>query len=75
MALVGDLNGDGQSEVVVPGQGQESLNGIDYLDGMAEILWTVPLGGRLTSNLAGVTQSDGSLALGAGVGESLVVWE
>ncbi len=75
MALVGDLDGDGKLEVVVPGLGQESLHGIGYLDGITDILWTISLGGRLTSNLVGVTQSDGSLALGAGVGEWLFVWE
>ncbi len=75
MALVGDLDGDGSLEVVVPGLGQETLHGIGYLAGKAEILWTVPLDGRLTSNLAGVKLADGSLVLGAGVGESLFVWE
>ena len=75
MALVGDLDGNGRPEVVVPGLGQESLNGIGYMDGQAEKLWTVSLGGRLTSNLAGVTLWDGSLVLGAGVGERLLVWE
>ena len=72
---MGDLDGDGKLEVVVPGLGQETLHGIGYLDGITDILWTISLGGRLTSNLVGVTQSDGSLALGAGVGEWLFVWE
>jgi hypothetical protein len=75
MALVGDLDGNGDLEVVAPGLGQEILHGIAILDGTAEILWTVPLGGRLTSNLVGVTLGDGSLLLGAGVGETILIWE
>jgi len=75
MALVGDLNGDGLLEVVLPGLGQESMYGISYRNGRAEIMWEVPLGGRLTSNLAGVTQDDGTLVLGAGVGEILLLWQ
>jgi hypothetical protein len=75
MALVADLDGDGTLEVVVPGLGQESLHGIGYLEGKAEVLWTLALDGRLTSNLAGVTMGDGSLQLGAGVGSSLLIWE
>ena len=75
MALVADLDGNGFPEVVVPSLGQESLQGVGFVDGSAEVLWTESLGGRLTSNLAGVSLADGSLVFGAGVGESLVVWE
>lgn len=74
-ALVGDLDGDGSLEVVVPGLDQESLHGIGYHAGEVEIQWSAALDGRLTSNLAGVTLGDGSLALGAGVGNVLVIWE
>ena len=75
MALVGDLDGDGVPEVVVPGDQKQSLNGIGYREGEALLLWTIPLGGGLTSNLAAVGLADGRLTLGAGVGNRLLIWE
>jgi len=75
MALVGDLDGDGAYEVVAPDTSRESLNGIGFVEGKTELLWTIPLGDKLTSNLAGVELNDGSLSLGAGVGNRLLVWE
>ena len=75
MALVGDLDGDGVLEVVVPDKTQETLHGLEYNNGQAIEVWAVPLGGRLTSNLAGVSLEDGRLAIGAGVGDLLMIWE
>ena len=74
MALVGDFNGNGIQEVVVPDLSQESLNGIELVRDEANLAWTVQLGGKLTSNLAAVSLRDGSLILGAGVGETLLIW-
>ncbi len=75
MALVGDLDGDGALEVVVPGKSQETLHGIEYLNGEAVEVWAISLGGRLTSNLAGVLLENGRLTIGAGVGDQLLIWE
>jgi hypothetical protein len=75
MALIGDLDGDGALEVVVPDLSREYLNGVGFTTGKAGLLWSVPLGGKLSSNLAGVTRADGSLSLGAGAGDQLLVWE
>ncbi len=75
MTLVGDLDGDEVPEVVVPGDQNQSLNGIGYRLEKAVLLWTIPLEGILTSNLAAVGLEDGSLILGAGVGNRLLIWE
>jgi hypothetical protein len=72
--LAGDLDGDGLPEVVVPGSNRTTLNGLFYRDGAMGQAWRVELGGELTSNLTGVSFPDGSLWLGAGVGEELVVF-
>ena len=73
--LAGDLDGDGYPEVVVPGSNGTTLNGLFYLEGALGQAWSVALGGKLTSNLAGLSLPDGSLALGAGVGEAILIWE
>ena len=75
MALVGDLDGDGVLEVIVPGKSQETLHGIEYLNGEAVEVWAISLGGRLTSNLAGISLENGRLTIGAGVGDQLLIWE
>jgi len=72
--LSGDLDGDGLWEVVVPSQDGTSLSGLFYREGAMGAAWTLDLEGKLTSNLAGATLTDGSLAWGAGVGNELVVY-
>lgn len=74
MARVGDLDGDGVLEVVVPDRSQTSFNGISYQDGEAVLDWTFELDGELTSNLAGVSLRDGRLVFAAAAGEILYLW-
>ena len=66
MGLAADLDGDGQVELLVPSQDGTALGAIRRTEDGAEAAWTVPLGGRLSTNLAAATLSDGSLAVGAG---------
>jgi hypothetical protein len=72
--LAGDLDGDGFPEVVVPGADRRALSGLFYREGALGQAWRVELGGELTSNLTGLSLPDGSLWLGVGVGEELVVF-
>ncbi len=65
-ALAADFDGDGRLEIVVPDQAQTALAGIQYTDMELDVVWEVPLGGRLTTNLAAIRLADGRLALGAG---------
>ncbi len=71
-ALAGDLDGDGRIELLVPDQAQESLGAIRRTNEGAETAWSIPLDGRLSTNLAAVTLPDGVLALGAGLEEGLL---
>jgi hypothetical protein len=65
-AIAGDLDGDGYVELLVPDQAQEFLGAIRRTNDGAETAWSIPLGGRLNTNLAAVTLPSGDLALGAG---------
>ncbi len=71
-ALAGDLDGDGRIELLVPDQAQESLGAIRRTNEGAETAWSIPLDGRLSTNLAAVTLPDGVMALGAGLEEGLL---
>ncbi len=71
-ALAGDLDGDGRIELLVPDQAQESLGAIRRTDEGAETAWSIPLDGKLSTNLVGVTFSDGVLALGVGLEEGVL---
>jgi len=66
MGLAADLDGDGRVELLVPSQEGTELGAIRRTAGGAVVAWALPLGGRLSTNLAAVTLSDGSLAVGAG---------
>lgn len=66
MALAGDVDGDGRVELLLPSQERTELGAIRRTADGAEVAWIVPLGGRISTNLAAATLSDGSLAVGAG---------
>jgi len=75
MALAGDFDGDGFSELVVPNLEMDQLAYIQYADGSAAVLFQDILDARLLTNLTGVTLQDGSLALAVGLeGGVLRVW-
>jgi hypothetical protein len=74
-ALIADINGDGQIEVVTPDQSQTTLAGIQTTNDGLRFFWEAPIGGKLSTNLAAVTLIDGRLALGAGhEGDILRIW-
>ena len=75
MALAGDLDGDGFIELLLPSQGLTELAGIRRTSEGAEEAWTVPVGGRLNTNIAAVTTADGSLIIGVGRDDGVLrVW-
>ncbi|RMG84427.1 MAG: hypothetical protein D6712_11280, partial [Chloroflexi bacterium] len=75
MAVAGDFNGDGLPEVVLPNQERTALSGIQRTADGAEVVWTLPLEGRLSSNLAALTLEDGNLMLAAGLDDGRIrVW-
>jgi hypothetical protein len=66
MAAAGDFDGDGHAELLLPDQALTTLGGIRRTDNGAIVAWTVPLGGRLSTNLSAVGVAGGRLAVGAG---------
>jgi hypothetical protein len=57
---------DGRLEILLPKQGLTELGAVRRTPTGAEAAWSVPLGGKLRTNLAAVTLSNGTLAIGAG---------
>lgn len=75
MAVAGDFNGDGQPEIVLPSQGRTSIAGIQNTADGAKVVWELPLGSRLSTNLAALQLEDGRLALAVGTEDGrLHVW-
>jgi len=82
MAAAGDFDGDGHLEVLLPRQDREELGAIRHTQASAEVVWSLPLDGRLTTNIGAVTLADGSIAIGVGLendilpisGSSLRIW-
>lgn len=65
MAVAGDFNGDGQPEIVLPSQDRTRIAGIQHTANGAQVMWELPLEGRLSTNLSAVNMPNG-LALAAG---------
>jgi hypothetical protein len=75
MALAGDLDGDGQLEVLVPNQTRTHLTAIRRSKNGANAIWAVPIGGHLSSNLAAVNLPGVGIIVGAGHDEGkLRLW-
>lgn len=73
--LAADGDGDGRPEAILPEQSLTAISGIQRTDRGAEIAWTAPLAGRLSSNLAMVALPDGRPALAAGRADGTVrIW-
>ncbi len=74
-ARAGDLDGDGAFELLVPSQDRTELGAIRHGEGEAEVAWTLPVGGMLTTNLATAAAPDGRVAVAAGrEGGVLRIW-
>ncbi|MGB6420709.1 MAG: hypothetical protein WBF05_02605 [Anaerolineales bacterium] len=75
MALAGDFDGDGSVEVLLPGQSLTELGSIRRTGDGAEAVWSVPIDGILTTNLAAVSFPDGGIAVGLGRSDGVLrVW-
>ena len=74
-ARAGDLDGDGAFELLVPSQDSTELGAIRHGEGGAEVAWTLPVDGVLTTNLATAAAPDGQVAVAAGrEGGFLRIW-
>lgn len=72
MAAAGDFDGDGRIELLLPNQQLTELGGIRRTADGAEAAWTVPLDGRLATNIGAVTMGDGRIAVGVGLEGSVL---
>jgi hypothetical protein len=72
-ALAGDLDGDGRTELLLPTTERTALAIVRRTAGGAETIQSLPLGGRLTTNVTGVAH-DGGVTLGAGTVDGVRLW-
>lgn len=65
-ARAGDLDGDGRWELLVPNDSYTELGAIRRTENGAEVVWTLPAGGTIVTNLASATNSNGRAQVAAG---------
>ena len=76
MALAGDLDGDGRTELLVLSRGLTKLIGVRRTVSGAEEAWSVETGGRVSTNIAAVETANGGMAIGVGrADEMLRIWQ
>jgi len=66
MGLLGDFDGDGLIEALLPNQERTELAGIRRTEDGAQAVWSIPAGGIISTNLAAVTLDDGRIVPGVG---------
>ena len=66
MAAAGDWDSDGRVELLVPTQSRVELSGIRRTPGGAEVVWSLPVGGLINTNIGVVSDSDGGLSVAVG---------
>lgn len=75
MALAGDFDGDRRIEVILPDQLKIELGAVRRTTDGAELAWTLPVGGVVSTNLAAVSLPDGRIAVGVGRNDAVLrVW-
>jgi len=75
MAVAGDFNGDGHPELVLPSQDRTRIAGVQHTAEGVREMWSLPVNGRIVTNLSAVVLNDGSLALAYGTDDGrLRVW-
>ena len=75
MGLAGDFDFDGELELLLPTEDFTRLGAVERTSFGAKAEWYVSIGGRLSTNIAAVQQTDGGLLVGVGhEGEVLRIW-
>lgn len=72
--LAGDLDGEGQVELLLPTQDMTELAALRRTPEGVALAWSLPLPGTLQSNLVAHTLPDGTLVLGAATEDTLRLW-
>ena len=66
----------GRVELLLPNQQRSDLGAIRRTADGAEVAWTIPVDGKVSSNLGVVTLGDGRLAVGIGREDgTLRIWQ
>jgi hypothetical protein len=66
MSAAGDFDGDGTPELLVLNPSVSELIAVRRTSEGAEIVWVIPLDGKLNTNLAATILPEGNIALGIG---------
>jgi hypothetical protein len=66
MAAAGDFDGDGALELLLPSPDLTELVAVRRSTSGAEQVWQLPIDGQMSTNLAGVTLSNGTIAIAVG---------
>jgi hypothetical protein len=66
MAVAGDFDGDERIELLLPNQRRTELGAIQRTADGAEVEWSLPVEGVVTTNLAAVPLEDGRVIVGIG---------
>jgi hypothetical protein len=66
MAAAGDFDGDGAIELLLPNPNLTDLVAVRRTPSGVEDAWRIPIGGVMSTNLAGVTLPNGKLAVAVG---------
>lgn len=75
MALAGDFDGDQRVELLLPNSYGSTLGAIQRTDAGAKVIWKLPVGGRVTTNVAAAQLADNSIVVGVGHdGNTLRLW-
>jgi len=72
-AIAGDLDDDGQIEVLLPTNTRDALRAVERTGGAREA-WELDPGGIVRSNVTGVSLSDG-VAVGVGTDNGVRIWQ
>ena len=72
MALAADLDSDGRIELLIPNKQFDTLGAIRRTANGAEVAWSIPAGGRITTNIAAVQLTDEHIVVGAGNSEKIL---
>lgn len=74
-AVAGDLDDDGQVELLLPTSSRDQLRAVRRTGSGARVDWELDPGGVVRSNLTGVTLGDGRVAVGVGTDAGVRVWQ
>jgi len=75
MAAAGDFDGDGRPELLLPTQSRDALGGIRWEADGAQVIWSLPLDGQLTTNIGAVTLPNGQINVAVGMDTGVLrIW-